>query len=183
MSWGAVAGAAVGAVGSQLGKKDKGGGAGTTTQSKDPWDKSQPWLEALLDRGANMSQVYEANPFNAQQKQAFSNGYGLSDYARTLVPSLLGQMQQQPLGYDPKNPTAKAKAYDWGGNDLISMLTGGSMSQANTDQAAKDKAAQAARDAEWLRRNAAAKPAAATAQPAGMEPALYDGRAETGRWF
>jgi len=148
MPWGAAIGALGSVAAAKIGSKDKNGGAGTSTQSKDPWDKAQPWLEALLDRGSNLSQQYAANPFNEQQQQAFANSYGLSDYARELVPSLLSQMSGQPLGYDPKNPDLKAKAWDWssgmGNLGGASGAGGGSMASAAARQGAADAATKSA---------------------------------------
>lgn len=142
MSWGAVAGAAIGVVGSQLGK-DKNGGAGTTTASKEPWAAAAPWLQQNLDQGQALQRQYQNQPFNQQQQQAFANQYAQSDYMRSLVPSLLGQIQGQQLGFDPANPTARPKAFTW---DAAGGLLGGggNMSAAN----AADAAARAAKPAE-----------------------------------
>lgn len=112
MSWGAVAGAAVGLIGSQMNKK-KDGGAGTSTNTKEPWAAAAPWLQNLLGQGQSLYDRYAASPFSEQQQAAYGNQYALSDAVRGLVPSLLTQMQGQPVGFDPHNPTAKAKAFDW----------------------------------------------------------------------
>ena len=115
MSWGAVAGAAVGVVGGPLANKgkDKNGGAGTTTATKEPWMDAAPWLREIINQGTHLNNAYASNPFSAAQQQAYSNQYALSDGVRGLIPELLGQLGQQPVGFDPSNPTARAKAFDW----------------------------------------------------------------------
>lgn len=147
MSWGAVAGAAIGVVGSQLGK-DKNGGAGsaTQTQTKEPWAAAAPWLEQNLSQGQALQQRYQDQPFNQQQQQAFANQYAQSDYMRSLVPSLLTQLQGQQLGFDPSNPTAKPTAFNWNASGgLLGGSGAGSMTDAASRQAALDavKPAQA----------------------------------------
>jgi len=113
MSWGAVAGAAVGLVGSSL-SSDKNGGAGTQTATKEPWAAAQPWLLNNLSSGQALQDQYTAQPFSAQQTAAYNNQYGLSDYARTLFPNLLGQISSQQVGFDRSNPSAKPAGYDFG---------------------------------------------------------------------
>lgn len=147
MPWGAVAGAAINVVGQQM-SKDKNGGAGTTTASKEPWSVATPWLTGIVNQGAELQNQYNTQPFNAQQNQAYANQYAQSDYVRSLIPSLLGQLQSQQLGYDVSNPTAKPKAFTWdaAGGLLGSMGGGssGSMTQAMQAQSAADAAARAA---------------------------------------
>lgn len=114
MSWVGVGTAAVGLIGSQM-SDDKNGGAGTQNQSKQPWAPAAPWLMSNVTQGQALQDKYTAQPFNPQQNAAYNNSYGQSDYMRALVPSLLGQMQGQQVGFDPNNPTAKPKAWDWNG--------------------------------------------------------------------
>lgn len=117
MTWGAVAGAAVGVVGSAL-TSDKNGGAGTQTATKEPWEAAAPWLRGLLGQGQALNDQYTAQPFSAQQQAAYQNQYGQSDYMRQLIPGLLGQLGQQQVGFDRSNPTARTKGYDFGGGLL-----------------------------------------------------------------
>lgn len=112
MSWGAVIGAGAGLLGSAM-SSDKNGGAGTQTQSKEPWAPAQPWLLSNIVQGQNLQNQYAAQPFSPKQQAAYDNSYAQSDYMRGLVPSLLNQLQGQPIGFDPSNPTAKPKAWDW----------------------------------------------------------------------
>jgi hypothetical protein len=138
-TWGAVAGAAIGVVGSAM-SSDKNGGAGAQSQTKEPWLAAQPWIMSNMAQGQALQQQYQNQPFNPQQQQAYANQYAQSDYMRDLVPSLLGQMQKQPLGYDSANPNARASAWDW--NALAGGgggRAGGSMTAA---QAAADEAAR-----------------------------------------
>lgn len=141
MSWGAVAGAAVGVIGNQLGK-DKNGGAGTTKATKEPWGITAPILSNMAQQGSDLNARYQATPFNQQQQQAFANQYAQSDYMRGLVPSLLGQIQGQQLGFDSSNPTAKPTAFNWDatggllGGSGGGLAGGGNMSAANAADAA-----------------------------------------------
>lgn len=112
MSWGAVAGAAVGVIGGAM-NKDKKGGAGTTTASKDPWMDSAPWLRQLLSQGQHYNENYASNPFSQAQQVAYNNQAGLSDGVRQLIPGLLGQLSGSQVGFDPSNPTARPQSFDF----------------------------------------------------------------------
>lgn len=114
MSWGAVVGAGVGLLGSAM-SSDKNGGAGAQSQtsSKEPWAPAQPWLLRNLVQGQALQDQYTAQPFSPKQQAAYDNSYAQSDYMRQLVPSLLGQMGNQGVGFDANNPLAKPKAWDW----------------------------------------------------------------------
>lgn len=115
MSWGAVAGAAVGVVGSALSDSGGGGGGQTASQSKQPWMPATPWLMNNLASGQRLQSQYEAQPFNAQQQQAYQNQANQGAYMRAAVPNLLRQMQGQQLGFDRANPNARATAFNWDG--------------------------------------------------------------------
>ena len=111
MAW---IGAAIGAVGGLLSSSgDSNGGAGTQQQKKEPWGPAQPWLLQNLLQGQQLQNQYTAAPFSPRQEAAYDNSYAQSDYVRELIPSLLSQMQQQPVGFDPANPLARPKAWDW----------------------------------------------------------------------
>lgn len=112
MPWGAAIGA-VGSIAAAKMGKDKNGGAGTSTASKEPWMGAQQNIYQSLGQGQALMEDYTANPFTQGQLNAYNNQYALSDAARQIVPGLLAQMNAQPLGYDPDNPKAKAKAYDF----------------------------------------------------------------------
>ena len=88
MTWGAVAGAAIGVVGSAMTKDSSGG---STTQTKDPWSKVQPWLEDNIATGQQLQNYYAQNPFNSIQQGAINNQ--LSDYdtyRNAIMPGLMG---------------------------------------------------------------------------------------------
>src|SRR6195256_2917575 len=106
-TWAAVGGAAVGVVGNYLmsdsGSKS-GGGAGTTTTDKSPWLPLQPWITNNAQQGQALQAKYAAQPFSPQQTAAYQNAFNQGDYMRNLVPSLLGQMQGQQVGFNPNNP-------------------------------------------------------------------------------
>lgn len=154
MSWGAVAGAAIGVVGSQL-TKDKNGGAGTTTASKEPWAAAAPWLQQNINQGQALQQQYQDNPFSQAQQTAYGNQYALSDYMRGLVPSLLGQLQGQQLGYDKSNPDAKPTAFTWDatggllGGSGAGLNGGGSMSAASAADTAARQAKPSSATPSW----------------------------------
>ena len=112
MSWGAVIGGGLALAGNMM-SDDKNGGAGTQSQSKEPWAPAQPWLMQNLLQGQQLQNQYTANPFSPKQLAAYDNSYAQSDYMRDLIPGLLGQMQEQPVGFDPANPLARPKAWDW----------------------------------------------------------------------
>lgn len=147
MPWGAVAGAVVGSVANKALNSDKNGGAGTQTQtnSKEPWAAAQPWLLQNMATGQAMQQQLQAQPFNAQQQQAYANQYAQSDYMRNLVPSLLNQMQGQQVGFDKANPDARQTAWDWNATTGLAGAgaNAGSMVNAAAAQAAADAAAKA----------------------------------------
>ena len=88
MSWAAVAGAAIGAVGS-IASADSGGD--TSTASKEPWKKAQPWIEDNIKTGQALQNYYAQNPFNSIQQGALDNT--LSDvnlYRNNIAPGLMG---------------------------------------------------------------------------------------------
>jgi hypothetical protein len=114
MSWGAVAGAAVGVVGSAM--SDSGGGGGQSqSTSKQPWMPATPWLMDNLAQGQRLQGQYQAQPFNAQQQQAYGNQANQGAYMRAAVPSLLRQMQGNQIGFDRSNPNARPAAFNWDG--------------------------------------------------------------------
>ena len=109
MAW---IGAAIGAVGGLLSSSGKKGGGGSES-SREPWAMAVPWLMQNLNQGQALQNEYTARPISARQRAALDNQYAQSDYARSLIPSLLGQMQGQPVGFDKKNPSARSRAWDW----------------------------------------------------------------------
>jgi hypothetical protein len=163
MPWGAAVGAVVGAVANKaLAPKNKSGlEAGESKNTKEPWAEAVPWLKQNLAQGQELQNQYMANPFSPQQKQAYANQYAQSDYVRQLVPGLLGQMQNQQVGFDREKPTAKPNAWNWlldgtqapgagvtgGGGGLLGGMGSMTGAQGASDAqaaAAKEAAAQAA---------------------------------------
>lgn len=126
MSWGAVAGAAVGVVGGMM--SDSGGGGGQSqSTTKQPWMPATPWLMDNLAQGQRLQGQYQAQPFNAQQQQAYGNQANQSAYMRAAVPSLLRQMQGNQIGFDRSNPNARPAAFNWDG--LMSAAKEGQAAQ------------------------------------------------------
>lgn len=114
MPWGAAIGAGIGLLSDSM-QSDKNGGAGSQSSSKEPWAPLQPWLLSNAMTGMGLQGQYQAQPFSPQQQAAYDNSYAQSDYMRDLVPSLLGQLGGQPVGFDPANPTARQTPWDWSG--------------------------------------------------------------------
>jgi len=115
MSWGAVAGAAVGVVGNAL-SSDGGGGS---SSSSGPWAAAQPWMARQAIQGNALQDLYTQSPFNQQQLAAYNNQFTLSDYAKSILPGLLQSLGSQQLGYDRKNPDARPQAMNWGDLGLL----------------------------------------------------------------
>lgn len=124
MTWGAIGGAAVGVVGNALMSDSggKGGGAGTQTQSKEPWAMAQPWILSNLVQGQNLQNAYTAQPFSQLQNQAYNNQNNQSAYMRALVPDLLGQISGQTLGFDRSNPNARPTAFNFASDGVVKGL-------------------------------------------------------------
>jgi hypothetical protein len=114
MPWGVV-GAIGGAVVNNVMADGKGGGGSSQQSSSEPWAMAQPWMLSNIMSGMNLQNQLTANPFSPQQQAAYDNSYALNDYMRTLVPSLLGQIGGQQVGFDPKNPSARPQAWNWAG--------------------------------------------------------------------
>jgi hypothetical protein len=91
------------------------GGAGTQTATKEPWAAAQPWIMNNLQTGQNLQNRYAAQPFSDQQNQAYQNQANQASYMRGLVPSLLGQISGQQVGYDRSNPNARPTAFNFNG--------------------------------------------------------------------
>ena len=108
MPWMSILGAVAGPVIGGLLGGSSGGSAqgGTQTVSKDPWSAADPWLRQQIKTGQGLQSHYEQNPFNPQQQAAYGNLAAGTNAMNQLVPSLLGQMSNQPQ-FDRNNPTAR----------------------------------------------------------------------------
>lgn len=119
MTWGAIGGAAVSVVGGALmsdgGGGGGGGGAGSQTASKEPWGPLQPWIMGNAISGQNLQNAYTAQPFSGLQNQAYANQNNQSAYMRAAVPSLLGQISGQQVGFDRSNPNLRPNAFSFDG--------------------------------------------------------------------
>lgn len=133
MTWGAVAGAAIGVVGSAMSSGgDKNGGAGTQTVDRAPWAAAQPWITNNLAQGQRLQTAYQNQPFSGAQNQAYQNQANQSDYMRAAVPSLLGQMSGKQVGFDRSNPNARPEAFDF--NNLLGAAQVGNAAAAQGAQ-------------------------------------------------
>ena len=91
-----IGSAVIGAVGS----KKSSGGTQTQTTSNEPWAEAQPWLKNNIQAGQNLQQYYQDNPFNQQQKEAYTNLFGdLDSFRVQMAPELFnfanGMMNNQ----------------------------------------------------------------------------------------
>ena len=182
MPWGAVAGAVASYGLSKMGGDDKNGGAGASTQSKEPWLMAQPWITSNMQQGQALQQQLAAQPFSPQQQQAYNNSYAQSDYMRSLVPSLLGQMQNQQVGFDRTGQQPnKQNAWDWSGllGSGAPNIGGGSGSmQSAQAQADADAAKKNADSGDFKQFDAASNPLAGYyAAYMGMGNSMTDGGA------
>jgi len=133
MTWGAIGGAAVGVIGNAVmsdGKGGGGGGAGSQTASKEPWAPLQPWIMGNAITGQNLQNAYTAQPFSALQNQAYANQNNQSAYMRAAVPSLLGQISGQQVGFDRSNPNARPNAFSFDGLMAANRVGQGAAQQA-----------------------------------------------------
>lgn len=111
--WGSIIGGVLGAAGN----------SGSKTQSQDttrqPWANAAPWLQKSVDRGSQLQDFYQQNPFSPAQQQAYGNQFALSDNYRATMPQLMQTMSNQG-GFDRNNPTARAPSFNFtppqGGN-------------------------------------------------------------------
>lgn len=113
MTWGAIAGAAIGVVDSAMSNSGGGGGGQTQTVSKDPWSAADPWLRANLASGQGLQNYYQQNPFSETQRQAYSNQFANSDYLRKMTGSLLGNINQHKP-FDRSSPLARPQGMQFG---------------------------------------------------------------------
>ncbi len=145
MTWGAVAGAAIGVVGSAMSSDggSSGGGAGASTASKDPWMAAQPWMRSNIAQGQNLQGQYQRAPFNEAQLRAYGNMGAQSDYMRQLVPGLLGTASRQQLGWDRSNPDARPEAYRFDASGPSGGLLGSLTGQALANYGAANPTPQA----------------------------------------
>lgn len=112
MAWGAIAGAAIGVVGSAL---TKGGGgsqpAGSTTTTQSPWSSQAPYLQSLFSNAQGGYNQYASNPASLLT----ANQVPLQTSANSYLQGLLG-------GY---NPGSSANMLNSGTSVLSNVLNGG----------------------------------------------------------
>lgn len=69
----------------------------TQTNTKAPWEAVQPWMKDNIAKGQDLQKQYEANPFNATQKNALQQLLDVSNTGSQALPGLLdfsNRMQQ-----------------------------------------------------------------------------------------
>lgn len=88
MSWGAIAGAAIGAVGSMAAADSAESAA---ESSKNPWSGAEPWIMDNIATGQELQRYYQQNPFNALQMRGMNQQVADYDnYRNVVMPGLLG---------------------------------------------------------------------------------------------
>lgn len=85
----------------------------TQTQQREPWAAAQPWLQNNLALGQQLQNQYMDNPFSPQQQSAFSNAFGMSDAYRSILPQLIGGINQGQ--FDRRNPLQRPQAFNFSG--------------------------------------------------------------------
>ena len=117
MAW---IGALVGLAGTAL---SSSGSGDSSTQSKEPWSKVQPWLEDNIATGQQLQNYYAQNPFNSIQQGAINNQ--LSDYdtyRNAIMPGLMG-FANKLMGTNYQRGNATGTSTNNAG--LLSGATGG----------------------------------------------------------
>jgi hypothetical protein len=99
-----------------------------------------------LQTGQALQNRYASQPFSDAQNQAYQNQANQSAYMRAAVPSLLGQMTGQQLGFDRGNPNARPQAFDFnkasdaGNQGLLAMLSRAPQAAVNLNPAQQQQA-------------------------------------------
>lgn len=123
MTWGAIGGAAVGLIGNKL-MSNSNGGAGT--QTKEPWGPAKPFLEANLQKNADLQKFYEQNPFNAQQKTGYQNLFGdLDNFRQNTAPGLMGFANNAMTGSYQRPQFSRPGTAGYGGTPQTNQTPGG----------------------------------------------------------
>jgi hypothetical protein len=107
---------------------------GTQTQTKEPWADAAPWLRQQIQTGQDLQGHYQRNPFNAQQQNAYGNLSAGTNTVNQLIPSLLGQMSNQPA-FDRNNPTARQSSMSFNPSGQFGFGTQASGFQQNMNGA------------------------------------------------
>lgn len=114
MPWGAAIGGALSLAGQAM-SSDKNGGAGSSSNTKEPWAGAQPWILSNIARGQDLQRQRESNPFSDAQINAYGTRAAQSDFIKNLLPSLMQQSSQQPLGFNRGDPNARVSPYNFDG--------------------------------------------------------------------
>lgn len=90
---GAMIGGALG--GAIDGNQETNGGAGASSQTRDPWGPAQPYMLRNLQTNADLQKFYQQHPFNETQQAGYQNQNGLIDkFNGQAAPGLLGFANQ-----------------------------------------------------------------------------------------
>lgn len=105
MSWASWVPAALSVAGSLLGDDEKSASGGTTSGSREPWRKQQPYLEELFKDSQTAYKANELSPFvGFDPLQTEAQNMQLA-YARGMLPSTLGSLQSSWMSMLNPNTT------------------------------------------------------------------------------
>lgn len=111
----------------------KPGGGGGSSASKDPWGPVAPWLENNVEKGEQLQNAYEAQPFNQLQMTAYQNAFGdIDNYRQNLMPALMQQAAKGIPGF--QLPASYSGAAMQGGGGPSGFMTVGGQGQGGQRQ-------------------------------------------------
>jgi hypothetical protein len=70
-------------------------------------------LQNNIALGQQLQNQYMDNPFSPQQQAALSNAFGMSDAYRSILPQLIGGINQGQ--FDRRNPLQRPQAFNFSG--------------------------------------------------------------------
>jgi hypothetical protein len=82
---------------------------GETEQKREPWGPAQGWIKDNMQRGQQLQQQLQANPFTPQQQAGYQNLFGLLNSANQGAGGLLGNVTNVANNkFDRANPRKRA---------------------------------------------------------------------------
>lgn len=93
-----------GGIAGALDSKDK-----TAEQQREPWKPAQDWIKSNMQRGQQLQQQLQANPFTQNQQAGYQNLFGLLNSANQGAGGLLGNVTNVANNaFDRSNPRKRA---------------------------------------------------------------------------
>lgn len=82
---------------------------GETEQKREPWGPAQGWIKDNMQRGQQLQQQLQANPFTQNQQAGYQNLFGLLNSANQGAGGLLGNVTNVANNtFDRSNPRKRA---------------------------------------------------------------------------